>query len=263
MGQKVNPNILRLGVNKTWKTEFFEKKSQELPLYTFKDLEIKNYIERFLEKHGLILHDHRQHYSNSTLNLYLSYFITSDFNLKKSDIQKLIVVNKSGDKKPIQSNVLNLHNNSTRFIELPNEQINSKHFYKIKKYLKLNRYHDVQKLVQMYSHFAIDNQLSGIVSKRKIESVFDQLFKVLNLFTNNKFNIVINFCCINKDLTFLKFSQTKKFSLLQKFRNTPFLKEGVELLFHVVYNKNSANLLARFIALQLKKIKRQKFFFRF
>ena len=26
MGQKVNPNIFRLGVNKKWKTDFFEKK---------------------------------------------------------------------------------------------------------------------------------------------------------------------------------------------------------------------------------------------
>lgn len=264
MGQKVNPNILRLGVNKTWKTKYFEKKSQELPLYTFKDLEIKSYIERFLEKHGLILHDHRRHYSNSTLNLYLSYFITSDFNLQKNDIQKLIIVNKSGDKKRVQSSVPNLHNNLTKFTKLSNERINSKHFYKIKKYLKLNHYHDLQKFAQTYSHSAIDNNpLSDLIDKWKVESVFDQLFRVLNLFTNNKFNIVINFCCINKDLTFLKSSQTKKFSLLQKFRNTPFLKEGVELLFHVVYNKNSSNLLVRFIALQLKKIKRQKFFFTF
>src|SRR5210317_311166 len=263
MGQKVNPNILRLGVNKTWKTKFFKKKSQELPLYTFKDLEIKNYIERFLEKHGLILHDHRQHYSNSTLNLYLSYFITSDFNLKKSETQKFIVVNKSGDKKCVQSGVSSLYSNSDQSIKFSNEQIDSKHFYKIKKYLKLNCYHDVQKFAQMYSYSATDNQLLDTVNKCKVKSVFDQLFKVLNLFTNNKLNIVINFCCINKDLTFLKFSQTKKFSLLQKFRNTPFLKEGIELLFHVVYNKNSANLLVRFIALQLKKIKRQKLFFSF
>ena len=28
MGQKTNPNIFRLGVNKTWKTEFFEKKKK-------------------------------------------------------------------------------------------------------------------------------------------------------------------------------------------------------------------------------------------
>ena len=40
MGQKINPVIFRLGVNKTWKTEFFEKKNNELPLYVFKDLEI-------------------------------------------------------------------------------------------------------------------------------------------------------------------------------------------------------------------------------
>lgn len=263
MGQKVNPNIFRLGVNKTWKTKFFEKKSQELPLYTFKDLEIKSYIERFLEKHGLILHDHRQHYSNSTLNLYLSYFITSDFNLKKNDTQKLILVNKSGDKKRVQNTVLNSHNNLTKFTKLSNEQIDSNHFYKIKKYLKLTRYYDLQKFVRVNSDSAVANQSSDIMNKWKMNSVFDQLFKVLNLFTNNKLNIVINFCCINKDLTFLKFSQTKKFSLLQKFRNTPFLKEGVELLFHVVYNKNSANLLARFIAVQLKKIKRQKSFFSF
>ena len=50
---------------------------------------------------------------------------------------------------------------------------------------------------------------------------------------------------------------------LQKFRNTPFFKEGIELLFNVAYNSNSANLLAKFIAFQLKKIKRQKFFLSF
>lgn len=263
MGQKVNPNILRLGVNKTWKTKFFEKKNQELPLYTFKDLEIKNYIERFLEKHGLILHDHRQHYSNSTLNLYISYFVTSEFNLKKNDTQKLMFIKKSGDKKRVQSNALNSSNTSITFSKLSSEQTNFTHFYKIKKYLKLNRYHDFQKFARNSSHSPIDNRSFETTNKLKVKSVFDQLFKVLNLFTNNKLNIVINFCCINKDLTFLKFSQTKKFSLLQKFRNTPFLKEGIELLFHVVYNKNSANLLVRFIALQLKKIKRQKLFFSF
>lgn len=263
MGQKVNPNILRLGVNKTWKTKFFEKKNQELPLYTFKDLEIKSYIERFLEKHGLILHDHKQHYSNSTLNLYVSYFITSDSNFKKNDTQKLVFVNKSGNRKHVQSNVLNPNKTLNTPFKQSDGQINPPQFYKIKKYLKLNRYNDLQKLARNSAPFIMDKQSLEIVNNLKVRSVFDQLFKVLNLFTNNKLDIVIDLCCINKDLTFLKFSQTKKFSLLQKFRNTPFLKEGIELLFHVVYNKNSANLLVRFIALQLKKIKRQKLFFSF
>lgn len=259
MGQKVNPNILRLGVNKTWKTNFFEKKHQELPLYTFKDLEIKNYIERFLENHNLILHDHRQHYSNSTLNLYISYFITSDFNFKKSENQKITFINKSGEKKRVKNNARTMDYTLSTSAKPSDKMINPIKFYKIKKYLKVNRLNDLQKFTQIQQASSIKNQMNEV----KVKSVFDQLFKVLNLFTGNKLNIVINFCCINKDLTFLKFSQTKKFSLLQKFRNASFLKEGIELLFHVVYNKNSANLLVRFIALQLKKIKRQKLFFSF
>ena len=55
MGQKTNPNILRLGVTKKWKTEFFEKSQKELPLYVFKDLEIQDYIERFFEINNILI----------------------------------------------------------------------------------------------------------------------------------------------------------------------------------------------------------------
>jgi len=259
MGQKVNPNIIRLGINKTWKTKFFEKKNQELPLYTFKDLEIKNYVERFLETQGLILHDHKQHYTNSTLNIYVSYFITSDFHLEKNETQRVTVINKSGEKKRIKNTIDTINYSSNKLMSLSNDVTNITNFYRIKKYLRVGCYKELEKFSHFQQIFLTRNKINQI----KVKSVFDQLFKVLSLFTNNKSNIIINFCCINKDLTFLKFSQTKKFTLLQKFRSTPFLKEGIELLFHVVYNKNSANLLVRFIAFQLKKIKRQKLFFAF
>ena len=264
MGQKINPNIFRLGVNKTWKTKFFEKKSQELPLYTFKDLEIKSYIERFLEVRGIILHDYKQHYSNSTLNLYVSYFVTSEFNFKKTDLHTLTLISKSGDKKLVKEAQLNKLYTKPKTKVTFKESNKFSNFYNVKKYLKLNYYNDVQKLLafKSYTQGMIASNFSTFDDKTT-KSVFEQLFKVLSLFTNNKFNITINFCCINKDLNFLKFSQTKKFLLLQKFRNTLFLKEGIELLFHVVYNKNSANLLAKFIAFQIKKIKRHKFFLAF
>merc|ERR1712085_220197 len=97
----------------------------------------------------------------------------------------------------------------------------------------------------------------------KANGIFDQVFEVLNLFSDNKLDLTLNLCCTNKDLYFLKFSQEKLFMSLQKFRNTPFFKEGIEVLFHVAYNSNSANLLAKFIVSQLKKIKRHKFFFSF
>ena len=197
MGQKINPNIFRVGVTKTWKTEFFEKKNKELPLYTFKDLEIKDYIERFLETQGIIMHDYKQHYSNSTFHFYVSYFVTSDFILNKikNNSNRLLLINKEGNKKKVS-----LHVN---------------------------------------------------------------ICNVLSLFTHQKFNIVMHFCCINKDLNFLKVAQKKNFVSLQKFRNTPFLKEGIELLFHVVCNQNSANLLVKFIGFQIQKIKRHKFFLAF
>ena len=197
MGQKVNPNIFRLGVNKTWKTKFFEKKSQELPLYIFKDLEIKNYIERFLEKHDLILHDYKQHYSNSTLNLYVSYFITSDFNLKRDNAQELTVINESGGKRRGKSNTRTTSSTSNAEGKLQNEAIDSRDFYKVRKYLTINQHRDLRKLVQAEPLLIPNDQFVRVRNRIKIKSVFDQFFKVLNLFTKNKLNIVVNFCCIS------------------------------------------------------------------
>jgi ribosomal protein S3 len=273
MGQKTNPNIFRLGVNKTWKTEFFEKKRHELPLYTFKDLEIKSYVERFLQTKGIFLHDYKQHYSNSTLNLYISYFVSPDFLLSKKDkTNRIILVNKLGQKKT----VTDIQKKST--FDLSSSIFFSKDFtlpnaltlldsYQIKKYLKpyLNDTSSLDKtsLIILKESYKLSAKHSNQVIDLKVKGVLNHFLKVLSLFTNNKFNIIINFCCINKDLNFLKNTHKKTFLLLQKFRNTPFLKEGIELLFHVVYNTNSANLLAKFVALQIKKIKRHKFFLSF
>ena len=93
--------------------------------------------------------------------------------------------------------------------------------------------------------------------------LLSSFLKVLNLFTNNKLNVIIHWCCLNKNLSFFKKTQEKNFILLQKFKETPFLKEGIELLFYSIYNNNSANLLTKFIAVQIKKIKRHKFFLSF
>jgi ribosomal protein S3 len=268
MGQKTNPNIFRLGVNKTWKTEFFEKKKKELPLYTFKDLEIKNYIERFLETHGIILHDYKQHYSNATLNFYISYFITPEFILNRDKVESILLLNKSGAKKKVAI--------STQIKPTTEKQIFcSKHqdfwkssdlktSYELKKYVKLNYYDSASLIPRSFKRSLVNDSLNfSDTEKFKINGVLNSMFKVLSLFTHNQFNIAVNFCCVNKDLNFLKVTQKKNFILLQKFRNTPFLKEGIELLFHVVCNKNSANLLAKFISFQIQKIKRHKFFLSF
>ena len=262
MGQKINPNIFRLGINKKWKTEFFEKKRYELPLYTFKDLEIKGYVQRFLEKQGIILHDDKQYYSNSTLHLYISYFVLPEFLLgKKSKINKLnLVCKSSGDIKSITSN--NLSNSG---LKVQNSQRN---LFKTQTALD---YYDIRTYLCSHSDFFKSSvqtptpmkYVKSSSSYLKVEGVLVNLFKVLSLFTKNRFNITINFCCLNKNLSFLKKIQTKNLVLLQKFKGTPFLTEGIELLFYTLYVSNSASLLAKFISMQIKKVKRHKFFLSF
>lgn len=257
MGQKTNPNIFRLGVNKTWKTEFFEKKSHELPVYTFKNLEIKSYLERFLESQGLFLYDYKQHFSNSTLNLYVSYIVLSDFVLNnKNKVNELTVTKTSGEKKIIRVN--------SQLITPPKAFSYKTPFFKSETLVDL---YDIKKYIDSSSNHLQLSYESQSISKKtvnlKAESILNNFFKVISLFTNNKFNIILNFCCVNKTSSFLKKTQKKNFILLQKFKGTPFLKEGIELLFHVVHNKTSAYLLAKFIAVQIKKIKRHKFFLTF
>jgi len=47
MGQKVNPNGFRLGVNKTWSSRWFSK--SDYAKFLHQDLEIKNYVEKKLK----------------------------------------------------------------------------------------------------------------------------------------------------------------------------------------------------------------------
>ena len=270
MGQKLNPTIFRLGVNKIWKTEFFEKKNRELPLYVFKDLEIKNYIERVFEKNGIILHDYKQHYSASVLNLYISYFVTSDFIVdNKRNCEQVIIKNASGNKrilsKKVKKNTFSYKTSSNEFINSLYK--NSSKFYTMKQYLNLDSHY------QLFMHPFSGNLRKAQINKylqhsanekmSDIENFFTQVFAVLNSFLGAHLNVIVNFCCVNKNTQFYKSTQKKTFISFQKFKNTPFFKEGIELLFNVAYNTNSANLLAKFIAFQFKKVKRHKFFLSF
>lgn len=272
MGQKLNPIIFRLGINKTWKTEFYEKKNQELPLYIFKDLEIRNYIERVFETNGIIVHDYKQHYNASTLNLYISYFITTDFVSEKTkNSEQITIKNAKGTKITLDKNIHTLdfsHATLANNLSKNLTQQDSLRSYRLKRYLNLNFHSQLftnaffMELRKLKRNKYLTS-FSTNFSEAQLEGVFCHVFAVLNSFLNDQQNIVINFCCINKNAQFLKLAQKKTFISFQKYRNTSFFKEGIELLFNVVYNTNSANLLAKFIALQLKKVKRHKFLLSF
>lgn len=252
MGQKTNPNILRLGVTKKWKTEFFEKSQKELPLYVFKDLEIQDYIERFFEINNILIQDYKQHYSNKTLNIYISYFVNStnysNLSLKQ---QKILLFNSKKLTKivSVNNNVFTSPNgsffNNKKLINKSFILNNFKSLYLIKNYLKNNVYN------------------FPVFYFGKIQHSLKQMVTVINEFTNHQFDIIIHLSCINKDFTHLTVFKNKKIKLLQKFKTTSFFKEGLELLFHVVFNKSSSSLLGKFIAIQMKTIKRPNFFLAF
>ena len=48
MGQKVNPNGIRLGINKTWSSRWFSNSEYSKLLH--QDLEIKKFVGPFLNK---------------------------------------------------------------------------------------------------------------------------------------------------------------------------------------------------------------------
>ena len=220
-------------------------------------MEVKGYVERFLEMQGLVLHDYKQQYSNSTLNLYISYSILPEFIFgKKSKTEKLVLTNNLGDSKAVKKDKflpLSFTQNSHASLFKVKTPID---YYKMKKYLTKHSQEDQSLMIKS----KVSELSSDSLGAQKVSGVLSNFFKVLSLFTNNRFNIIVNFCCLNKNLSFLKKTQEKNFILLQKFKGTPFLKEGIELLFYSLYARNSATLLAKFIAMQMKTVKRHKFF---
>ena len=52
MGQKVNPNGLRLGINKDWEAKWYSNKV-EFSKYLNRDVKIREYLEEHLKNVGI------------------------------------------------------------------------------------------------------------------------------------------------------------------------------------------------------------------
>ena len=101
MGQKINPNILRLGISQNWKTVYFENTNKELPVIINKDMEFLNFISRYFDKIGLFIHNYHYQFNPSNLIIYISYFIAPDFKIKsiKKNSSQLVLLNTFSKKK--------------------------------------------------------------------------------------------------------------------------------------------------------------------
>jgi ribosomal protein S3 len=299
MGQKTNPNIFRLGKTKNWTSQYFEKKTNEIALYSFKNLEIKKFIYKFFKDNELLLHNCKVYYLNeNSLYIFFSYYLTFDstiyinsinkkHNIKfthkkkikrffKTDSKQKNPFNTTNKKKKkrliIKKYIKNYTNykNLNYFFNTLSTSIQTKNNLIANKIIKLEKNsYKIRRLnaLKEYKKFLI---IKNYKNAKTIEtkSFLSKFFESLHLFLNKNINIFLTIQQLNKNLkqTFnikkIKLLK-KKLINLKKYEQNSFFKDGINIMFICTTQKNSANLLAQFIANQLQKIKRHNFLLKF
>lgn len=210
MGQKVSPIILRLGKTKIWKYKYCEKKSIEQSLYTFKNAEIRNFIEKFFKSNNLILNDCRLNYSNNTLYIFISYYLVkSYFLINKLHEQPFFI---------------------EKFTEILNHFINKKEI----------------KIILIFKHLNKEKYFYSITKSTFVQKLYTKTY-------HHKLT--------KKEVLFV---QKKVLPELRFFEQNFFFNAGLNIFFTLIKDNGSAELLAKFIASQLKLLKKnQNFFLKF
>lgn len=135
-----------------------------------------------------------------------------------------------------------------------------KHKQILKKTLKTKRL----KFLTIYKKYLAIKKYKTIKTIKN-NTFLSKFFESLHLFINKKTTIRLTVCQLNKKLK-NNFNLTKtkhlnkKLGSLRKFRQNNFFKEGVNIMFNSTIQPNSADLIARFIATQLQKLKKHNFF---
>jgi ribosomal protein S3 len=284
MGQRTNPNIFRLGKNKEWKSKYFEKKSPELARYAFKDSEIRKYIRKFLGDNGLIVHDCRLYYTDSSLYVFVSYYLTqkSVFLIKKWNRTHKIRLNPRPGAR---------EKNKRIFSKVRKSVKTYKGYYQRRSYKKRvlksmvkeplvqqNLIKNIQqgeqsvkrrrvKVLRSYKNY-LSLKEHKTIKHLEVNSFLNQLLESLSLFTNKSLDIFTTFQQLNEtirpELDKKKVKLLKKsLALLRKYNRNSFFKDGVNLMYACTTQRDSSELLAQFVANELKKLKKHNFFLRF
>jgi hypothetical protein len=83
MGQKVNPIVFRLNSKiAESKSQYYGKNMEEFSYFLYQDIEIKKYLARIFESHGMIIQDCIIKRSNLKLNIYVNFYVTSKISVK-------------------------------------------------------------------------------------------------------------------------------------------------------------------------------------
>jgi ribosomal protein S3 len=251
MGQKTNPNILRLGTTKNWKYKYLEKKTSEQPFYDFNNIEIHKFINKFSKDNKFYVNDCKINYSdNNTLQIFISYYAEPN-------------LNHSFENEPFKEQIsYKILNYVINFTKIKNKRIKF-----LKRNLKLFYLNNLRFNRSLLEKKTI-NQINTQIKPDRIDIYTKKLSESLQLFLKSPIKLNITVQQLNKNLIKkldrkeLKIIK-KKLSKFDRYKKNEFFIDGINILYICLQKANSANLLSYFITTQLPKLKRHNFFFRF
>ena len=274
MGQKTNPNILRLGKTKDWRSKYLEKKATELPTYNFKNIEIEKFIVRFFENKGLNVKICKSYHSESSLHVYIAYYSSISSNRYNQDKKNKPLIKTKF--KTIRSEKFQNRNLYLRKKVLKNQFYLKKTYNKtltfntqLQKSYLLSRKTQKLNSANMYQTY-LDGQKYPVLNSKNKNLFIQKIIKALSLFTEKKQSIHLNLKQLNREKNLLStLSKSEKHKIagnlakFRRFQQDEFFKKGINLLYNFVSNAQSSKSLAKFITLCLRKIKRPNFFLKF
>lgn len=265
MGQKTNPNIFRLGVNKNeWNSKYYEKNKEESTLYTYQNIQIQSYLKQFLKNNGLIFHNCNLHFNGTNLYVFVSYYKTkkSLFLIDKSTPTQNIKLNSvkrgvsnKNYKKIDETNILK----TNQFFDETKHQNNRRRRKKVAK-TKIKR---LQILKQYKKKIAGKKKNNNETLKANF--FMEQLLESLSIFTGKKYHIFLTLQNLNKGVSlrlsspeqvFLK----KKVLSFRRYSRNKFFRESLNIILILAKIKNSARIFSYFLAGQLSTQKRHNYF---
>jgi hypothetical protein len=178
MGQKINPNLLRLGIKKfEWKSKYFENTKEEFSLYSYQSLEIKQFLRKFLTNNRSIFHDFKLQYYGNIIYLFISYYATC----KTANL----LINKIGKQQKFKVKKDNFYRKFKRKKKIKKQQfLVKKQKFKVKKFLNNSNNETKKNLTNK-----IIKKFQKTKTKNIIQKKFKKRIKILKNYNNNSLKV--------------------------------------------------------------------------
>ena len=233
MGQKIDARVFRQGLyRKNWELKYIEKNNEECSLYVYKTLEIQKYINRFFWLYRIKIHNCKIFYSDSSLQIFISFFLTT---------KTLYVISKNLTKYSKEFLILSKHISSHKKKKKRKKNIPVKICVKYLQKIKKTKNIKFKKLRPYL--------------KTDLKGFQEILLKSLETYTNHKINIIVTLQNLNKykQLSKVQIKDFKRiFKQLRNFVKNSFFKEAINILFISISRRNSAKVLAGFLSNQFR-----------